>query len=117
MGPRACLSMLLLITSTACMSSTSARLRTDDSADVLKAHDDVARVALYTQSEIGRPYTIVGIVVAAADAGDDPKGPVAMLRKEAAALGADAVVDVWMEAEYGNMTGAVKLSGLAAKLQ
>ena len=94
---------------TACASS--ARLATED-ARSQRAQTDSATVNVYAGREIGRKYQVVGTVLAAAD-GESGERALAELRKEAAALGADAVVDLRLEIERGFWAAAVKATGLA----
>jgi len=98
---------LLLLSSCA----TSARLATED-ARANRGAADPAAVNVYAGREIGRKYQVIGTVIAA---GDGESGAKAMeeLKKEAAFLGANAVVDLRLEIERGFWTAAVKASGLA----
>jgi hypothetical protein len=92
--------------------ATSVRLPTED-ARGNRAPRDPASVNVYAGREIGRKYQVVGAVTAAGD-GEDGARALTELRKEAALLGADCVVDLRLEIERGFWSAAVKATGLAA---
>jgi hypothetical protein len=100
-----------------CLTSTTGRLLTDDTVAVPRPTTAAALVTLFPTLEIGRAYEIVGVVVAASSTGEQPDRTASLLKAEAAALGADAVVDVRMEMDLGYWTNAVKLSGVAVRLK
>jgi flagellar basal body-associated protein FliL len=68
-----------------------------------------ADIKLYTSADIGKPYIEVGGVSASFSEELDGKKYAEMLKKEAAKIGADAVVSV---RQVGNV-----LSGIAVKFQ
>jgi hypothetical protein len=107
----------LLTTAGGCLTSTTGRLRTDDAPGALLAPVSPERVVVYPTADIGRPYEIVGLVIAASSTGDQPARTYALLQQEAASLGADAVVDARMEIDLGYWTYAAKISGIAVKLK
>ena len=52
-----------------------------------------------------------------ADAGSDAEKSVKELKKQAAQLGANAIVDLRLEIDYGYMEPAVKSTGMAVALK
>lgn len=91
--------------------TTTARLPTED-ARRASPRQDPGSVQVFAGREIGRKYHMVGTVIAAGD-GEDGHRALDGLRAEAAALGADAVVDLRLEIERGFWAAAVKATGLA----
>lgn len=97
--------------------STTARLRTDDAGSLVLPPVNPATVIVSPFRDIGRPYDMVGVVIAASSTGEQPARTLGLLREEAAALGADAVVDARMELVQGWWKRAMKVSGVAVKLR
>lgn len=96
--------------------ASTAHLRTDDLRQTVQGARDPEKIAVYSSFEAGgKEYQVLGQVIAAADAGDDAYIAVEKLRKEAAELGADAVVQLRLEAEYGNWNTAIKATATAVK--
>ncbi len=104
-----------------CLGSTVARLRTDDAPGVPAADVPPESIVVFPFTNIGRPYDVVGVVVAASSLGDSSGDRTfvayKMLQKEAAALGADAIVGASMELEMGFWAFAVKVNGIAVRLR
>ncbi len=73
-------------------------------------------VKVYSVKDIGVSYTVLGNVVAGADAADNSYVPIKLLREEAAKLGADAVVGLRLEIQEGFWTSGIRASGIAVKL-
>lgn len=74
-------------------------------------------IEVFSTDKIEKDYLIIGEVVASADAGEDAKIAVNHLKKEAAKLGADAIINLQLEIGYGNWTNAIKASGTAVKFK
>jgi hypothetical protein len=98
--------------------SSTARLQTDDVQVGSLAKQDSKNVEVYSTADAGgKPYEIIGQVVASADAGDDAAIAVDKLKEEAAALGADAVVQLRLEGDMGYWNNAIKATATAVKLK
>lgn len=97
--------------------STTARLRTEDAAALTLPKTKAKDVQVFSTREAGKPYTVIGTVVADADAGTDAKASVNLLKQEAAGLGADAIVDLRLEIDQGYWQSGIKSTGLAVKFQ
>ena len=74
-------------------------------------------VKIYSTRNAPSPYNILGTVIVTADVGDDPTDALKDLRREAAALGGDGIVDTRMEVAYGYWSTALRLSGYAVKFK
>lgn len=111
----------LLCGTAGCLGSTVARLRTDDAPNVQPANVSPESILVLPFTNVGRPYDVLGVVVAASSLGDSTGDRTfvayRLLQKEAAALGANAVIDVSMELEMGFWAFAVKVSGMAVRLR
>ncbi len=103
----------LLLTNAAC--STVAHIKTDDTPNLSLSSTDASSIKVYATSKPDRNYSIIGEVVAAADAGNDASKPVELLKEEAAKLGADAVINLRMEYIYGYWEIGLKAQGTAIK--
>lgn len=104
-----------------CFGSTVAHLRTDDAPNVPTVEVPPESILVLPFANVGRPYDVLGVVVAASSLGnsngDRTFVAYRLLQKEAAALGANAVIDVTMELDYGYWAFAVKASGMAVRLR
>ncbi|AWG21201.1 hypothetical protein FFWV33_06460 [Flavobacterium faecale] len=94
--------------------SSVGRLETSDSPTGQYPETNPADIVVYA-TQPDTKYTVIGQVVASADAGSDAKVPVALLKKQAAKLGADAIVDLTLEIGMGYWTNAIKATGTAVK--
>lgn len=94
--------------------ATSARFRTDD---LVNKHPetDPEKIEVYALDQIGRPYVKIGAVVVSADAGSNADIAVRRLKREAALLGADAIIDLRLEIGYGYWSNSIRSSGTAVK--
>lgn len=72
-------------------------------------------VEVYSTEKANRPYTVIGEVVASVDAMGDGRASVKYLKKEAAELGADGIVNLRLEIGSGVLANAVIASGTAVK--
>ncbi|MBN2485121.1 MAG: heavy metal-binding domain-containing protein [Bacteroidales bacterium] len=94
--------------------SSVANLQTHDNATKYPA-TNAKEINVYSTSRIEKEYVVIGQVVANADAGTDAKIPVEMLKKEAAKLGANAIIDLRLEVDYGYWLNAIKATGTAIR--
>lgn len=89
-------------------------LKTDESTTTYPlTHPD--SIEVYSTDSIGREYTVIGIVNASVDAGNDAEFAVRFLRKEAGKLGADAIINLRLEFGYGFWVTGLMTSGTAVK--
>jgi uncharacterized protein YbjQ (UPF0145 family) len=107
--------ILVLFISAGC--STVAHLRTDGQSDSVTESVKAKDVKVYVLRDIGKPYKIIGTVVASADAGENASVAVELLKGEAAALGAEAVVDLHLRVQQGYWRSAIEAVGLAVHLK
>ncbi len=97
--------------------ATSGRIRTDDSPDVHPIATTGEAVRIFFTRDIGAPYDVIGVVIAGADAGNDTTVPLDRLRAEAAALGANAVVETQVSFMVGVWRFGIGASGVAVRLK
>lgn len=83
------------------------------SSDDLERDPETIRV--YSTADAGQEYIVLGSIVVASDAGENANRPMKILKEEAAFLGADAVVNLRLEFEYGNWDVAIKATATAVK--
>lgn len=98
-----------------CLTSTVGRIRTDDTLEEARPRTSPDAIALFATKDCGRPFAIVGAVIAASSTGEQPARTEQLLREQAALAGADAVVDVRARITYGYWTRAVELGGTAVR--
>lgn len=72
-------------------------------------------VEVYSTDQVNRPYTVIAEVVASVDALGDGSSSVKYLKKEAAAIGADGIVNLRLEIGSGILANAVTASGTAVR--
>jgi len=60
-------------------------------------------------------YKVLGQLIASSDAGKNARIPVDLLKKEAALLGADAIINLRLEIGTGYWSNAIKATGTAVK--
>ncbi|MCG9794114.1 hypothetical protein [Flavobacterium algicola] len=97
--------------------STVGHLKTSDNTTSDYPATNPNDVAVYsTVPNANTKYTVIGQVVVSADAGENAKKSVNLLKKEAALLGADAVIDLTLEIGMGYWTNAIKATGTAIKI-
>ncbi|HYQ55971.1 MAG TPA: heavy metal-binding domain-containing protein [Draconibacterium sp.] len=72
-------------------------------------------VEVYSMEVANRPYTVIGEVVASADVLGNGSTSVKYLKKEAAGLGADGIINLRLEIGSGILANAVTASGTAVK--
>ena len=95
--------------------STVANLKTDDYADMEFPATDWQDVKVFSMVPYNVEYYVIGQVVANADAGTNAKTTVDLLKKQAAKLGADAVINMRLEIDYGQWSSGIKATGTAIK--
>ena len=74
-------------------------------------------IEVYSTEKANHSYTIIGEVVASVDAFGDGSASVKYLKKEAAELGADAIVNLRLEIGNGVLSNSVTASGTAVKFK
>lgn len=94
--------------------ATVAHLQTDDLKQNYSASSP-EQIEIYSTGKVDKTYTVIGEVIASADAGTNASISVKYLKKEAAKLGADAIIDLRLEIGYGYWTSAIKATGTAVK--
>ena len=72
-------------------------------------------VEVYSTEQANKPYTVIGEVAASVDALGDGSASVKYLKKEAAELGADGIINLRLEIGSGILANAVTASGTAVK--
>lgn len=85
--------------------------------DCLVTYDktDPEKVQVFATADAGREYVIIGTVMVNADAADDATISVNLLKKRAARIGADGIINLRLEFSYGYWLTAIKASGTAIK--
>jgi len=115
---RLCLCSSIFIALAGCAST--AHLQTDDVVPLAGAvaHVSPADVAVYsTANANGKKYQVIGQVIASADAGNDAATAVDKLKEEAAAFGADAIVQLRLEGALGYWNCGIRATATAVKMK
>lgn len=108
------LPLIALVTLPAC--STMAHVSTVDSGQrSVAAATTPGDVKVYSIHDIGKSYVVLGPVIVGKDAGTNSSGVVDDLRAEAAALGANAIVDLRLGFTMGFWNTGIVASGVAVK--
>lgn len=109
-----CVLWALIILISSC--STASRIQTDDTKIIGLVETNAQLVEVYaTKDATKKSYKIVGQVVSCADAGQNSNIAVNLLKKQAAHLGADAIVDLRISISMGYWTNGIKAIGTAVK--
>ncbi len=108
-------SLALVVSLSGC--STVANYKTDDTASVSRSSVSPENVAVYSTYKTGKKYQVVGGVIASADAGSNADVPVELLKKEAAKLGADGIINLQLAIDMGYWQNAIKATGTAVKFK
>jgi hypothetical protein len=103
-----------LLCALVCSCSTSSVYRTDDTVKEFP-RTFAEKVLVYSTDDIGREYIILGQVIASADGGNNSSKSVNIAKKEAAKLGADAILDLRLHIAYGQWDAAVNATATAIK--
>ena len=109
--------MIFVLVSTLMFYSCSsvATLRTEDNGNFMVNKTNASNVKVYSTADIGIEYKVLGQVVASADAGTDSEKAVSLLKKQAAEIGADAIIDLRLEIDAGYWQNSIKATGTAVK--
>jgi uncharacterized protein YbjQ (UPF0145 family) len=105
-------STLILITLSC---STVSKIKTDDTQLTDLIPTNTKLIEVYSTKVASKTYKIIGQVVSCADAGEDSKVAVNLLKAEASSLGADAIVDLRLAISMGYWTNGIKATGTAVK--
>jgi uncharacterized protein YbjQ (UPF0145 family) len=98
--------------------SSVAYIKTNDSPEASTQIVSPNAIKAYaTDKSLKSTYEILGEVVVAADAGNSTQKVVDLLKKQASELGADAIINLRLEYEYGYWSVAMKGTGTAVKLK
>ncbi|MFT6850946.1 MAG: hypothetical protein ACJATA_001763 [Sphingobacteriales bacterium] len=73
------------------------------------------QIEVYSTDQVNKNYLVIGEVIASSDAGTNASIPVKHLKKEAAKLGADAIINLKLEFGYGYWRIGIKANGTAIK--
>lgn len=104
-----CLTVLILSSCT-----TSSHLITENyNGEISKTN--YQNIKVYSTDKIEPDYEIIGEVIASTDAGTNSKVTVTSLKKEAAKIGADGIINLRLEIDYGYWSTAIKANGTAIK--
>ncbi|WP_026713683.1 heavy metal-binding domain-containing protein [Flavobacterium daejeonense] len=98
--------------------SSVGHLQTEDVTTNNLPKTDSEKILVYsTKPNQNIKFDVLGQVIACADAGQNTKISVDLLKKEAALLGADAIIDLRLEIGMGNWSNSIKASGTAVKIK
>lgn len=103
--------MILAVLFTSC---SVAHLQTSDSVHMYPP-TNFETIEVYSTEKANYDYVQIGQVVASVEAFDDGNSSVKWLKKEAAKLGADAIVNLRLEIGMGGLGNAITASGIAVK--
>jgi uncharacterized protein YbjQ (UPF0145 family) len=112
---KAKLFILLTLTLITVSCSTVSKIQTDDVQLTNLIATNNLLVEVYSTKVAAKNYKIIGQVVACADAGEDSKVAVNLLKAEASSLGADAIIDLRLAISMGYWTNGIKATGTAVK--
>jgi len=91
-------------------------LRTDEALEIANnAAIGDKEIEVYCTKDAAKPYVILGQIMVAADAGMNAKKPVEILKKKAAKMGADAVIELRLEFNQGYWAHGLKATATAIK--
>ena len=97
--------------------SSVAYIQTDDAPDEITPITNPDLIKVYSDEREELDYNVIGQVIADADAGSNAETAVKLLKKQAAKLGADAIINLRLEIDTGYWDSAVKATGTAIKLK
>jgi len=107
--------LLLVIILVGC--SSVAYIKTDDVPDEFTQTPNPDDIKVYSDDREEWDYYVIGQVIADADAGKNAETAVALLKKQAANLGADAIINLRLEIDTGYWQSAIKATGTAIMLK
>lgn len=87
---------------------------TDGQSDTLPP-TNAESIKVFSTEKADKEYRVLGSVIAAADAGNNGKRPVKLLKMAAASMGADAIVNLKLKITQGYWASGVEASGTAVK--
>ena len=96
--------------------SNVSNLRTADNSKVY-TDTDPDKVEVYCTADAGKPYLVIGEVMASADAGEDSERPVELLKSTASTLGADAIINLRLSFCVGYWLTGITATGTAVKFK
>ena len=97
-------------------SCSMARLQTSDFGSYYPP-SIAENIEIYSTEKANHSYIVIGDVVASVDAWGDGSASVKYLKKEAAELGADAIINLRLEIGNGVLSNSVTASGTAVKFK
>ena len=106
--------MLLMITGVLVASCSVAHLYTSESV-IRYTPTDYEKIEIYVSETVEGEYTIVGEVIASAEDFNGSETSIKALKKEAAKLGANAVINLKMEIGHGYFGNSVISKGVAIR--
>jgi hypothetical protein len=95
--------------------STVARIATNDSQVTISNKTNTSQIEVYSTKTAGKSYSIIGQVIASADAGENSNIAVDLLKEQASLLGADAIVDMRLSINMGYWISGITATGTAVK--
>jgi uncharacterized protein YbjQ (UPF0145 family) len=110
------ISLFLLLCLFCVSCSHVTHLRTSEGTTIY-SESDPDKVEVYSTSNIGKQYIVIGEVMAAADAGEKAEKPVELLKEEASKLGADAIINLRLSFCYGEWSTGITATGSAVKFK
>ncbi|MBN2411756.1 heavy metal-binding domain-containing protein [candidate division KSB1 bacterium] len=97
--------------------SSVAYIQTDDVTSEFTQKPDPDNIKVYSDGREELDYDVIGQVIADADAGSNAETAVTLLKKQAAQLGADAIINLRLEIDSGYWQSAIKATGTAIKFK
>ena len=97
--------------------SSVAYIQTDDVPGEYAQNSNPDDIKVYSDDREAWEYDVIGQVIADADAGENAETAVNLLKKQAANLGADAIINLRLEIDTGYWQSAIKATGTAIKLK
>ena len=105
---------LLMILGVLLTGCSVAHIHTNDSVQMYPP-SNFENIEVYSTDQTAKSYTIIGEVVASVEDFNNGSGSVKYLKKEAAKLGADGIINLKLEITEGFLGNAVTASGTAVK--
>ncbi len=107
--------LLFVIIMTGC--SSVGYIHTDDVSAEISPNTNPDNIKVYSDEQEELDYDVIGQVIADADAGSKAETAVNLLKKQAAQLGADAIINLRLEIDSGYWQSAIKATGTAIKFK
>jgi hypothetical protein len=92
------------------------RIRTSDNLTIFPETNS-SKIGVYSTSDCGKQYIVIGEVMAAYDAGENSSKPIRLLKEQASMIGADAIVNVRLSFSSGYWANGIIASGTAVKFK